>query len=163
MGNEFHGDPIPDLGKFCIGPAGFVHALAGDLREKFRVGGPDAEEMFILHRHASRNQTLGLVGRELLVEVSIPAQLRQVHRGVLIESFMAYSLRLKPQFYEGRSWRFQPTGPPSAQMLIMISHPSVQEEGAISRRLEHKSFISKPLESNTRFIALSDGVVTGLA
>src|ERR1039458_10633242 len=33
---------------------------------------------------------LALVGRELLVEVSIPAQLRQVHSGVLIESFMAY-------------------------------------------------------------------------
>jgi hypothetical protein len=52
--------------------------------------------MFILHRHASRNQTLGMVGRELLVEVRIPAQLRQVHRGVLIESFMAYSLRPMP-------------------------------------------------------------------
>jgi hypothetical protein len=36
--------------------------------------------MFILHRHASRNQTFGLVGRELLAEVSIPAKLRQVHR-----------------------------------------------------------------------------------
>src|SRR6185503_6972829 len=45
--------------------------------------------MFILHRHASRNQTLGMVGRELLAEVSIPAQLRQVHSGLLIESFMA--------------------------------------------------------------------------
>ena len=57
---------------------------------------PDAEEMFILHRRASRNQTLGLVRRELLVEISVPAQLRQVHRGVLIESFMAYSLRPSP-------------------------------------------------------------------
>jgi hypothetical protein len=66
------------------------------LREKFRVSGPDAEEMFILHRHASRNQTLGKVGREPLVEVSIPAQLRQVHRGVLIESFMACSLLQSP-------------------------------------------------------------------
>jgi hypothetical protein len=52
--------------------------------------------MFILHRHASRNQTLGMVGRELLVEVSIPAQLRQVHSGVPIESFMDYSLRPSP-------------------------------------------------------------------
>src|SRR5882724_3831498 len=52
--------------------------------------------MFILHRHASRNQTLGMVRRELLVEVSIPAQLRQVHSGVLIESFMAHSLRPSP-------------------------------------------------------------------
>ena len=70
-----------------------MDALAGDLRENFRFSGPDAEEMFILHRHASRNQTLGLVGRELLVEVSIPAQLRQVHNGLLIESLMAYTLR----------------------------------------------------------------------
>jgi hypothetical protein len=70
--------------------------MAGDLREKFRIRGPDAEEMFILHRHASRNQTLGMVGRELLVEVRIPAQLRQVHTGVLIESFMTYSLRPSP-------------------------------------------------------------------
>jgi hypothetical protein len=31
------------------------------------------------------------------------------------------------------------------------------------KRLEHKSFISKPLESKTRIIALSDGRVTGLA
>jgi hypothetical protein len=54
--------------------------MAGDLREKFGIRGPDAEEMFILHRHASRNQTFGLVGRELLAEVSIPAKLRQVHR-----------------------------------------------------------------------------------
>ena len=73
-----------------------MHALAGDLREKFRIRGPDAEEVFILHRHASRNQTLGMVGRELLVEVSIPAQLRQVHSGVLIESFMAFSLHPSP-------------------------------------------------------------------
>src|ERR1039457_4573205 len=96
VGNESYGNPIPDLGKFCIGPASFVHALAGGLREKFRISGPDAEEMFILPRHASRRQTLGLVGRELLVEVSIPAQLRQVHMGVLIDSFMAYSLRPSP-------------------------------------------------------------------
>jgi hypothetical protein len=58
--------------------------MAGDLGEKFRLGGPDAEEMSILLRHASRNQTLGMAGCELLVEVSIPAHLRQVHRGVLI-------------------------------------------------------------------------------
>jgi hypothetical protein len=57
-----------------------MEEMAGDLREKFRFRGPDAEEMFILHRHASRHQTLGLVGRELLIAVSIPAQLRQVHR-----------------------------------------------------------------------------------
>ncbi len=43
----------------------------------------------------------------------------------------------------------------------MISPPSVQE-GTISRRLEHKSFIYKPLEINTRVIALSNGMVTGL-
>jgi hypothetical protein len=37
-----------------------------------------------------------MVGRELLIEVSIPAQLRQVHRGVLIESVMAAKhLRLR--------------------------------------------------------------------
>jgi hypothetical protein len=46
---------------------------------------------------------------------------------------------------------------------MMISHPSAQEAGAISRRVEHKSFISKPLESKTRFIALSDGKITGRA
>ncbi|MCX6923351.1 MAG: hypothetical protein NT154_09110, partial [Verrucomicrobia bacterium] len=63
--------------------------LASDLREKFCVSGPDAEEVFVLHRHASRNQTLRTVGREVLVEVSIPAQLRQLHRGVRFESFMA--------------------------------------------------------------------------
>jgi hypothetical protein len=45
--------------------------------------------MFILHCDASRNQALGMVRRELLVELSIPAQLRQVHSGVPIESFMA--------------------------------------------------------------------------
>ena len=73
-----------------------MEALAGDLREEFRISGPDAEEMFILHGHASRNQTLSMVGRELLVEVSIPAQLRQVHSGMRIEAFMAYSLRPSP-------------------------------------------------------------------
>jgi hypothetical protein len=55
-----------------------------------------------------------------------------------------------------------PAGPPSAQEFVMISHPSAQEEGTNSRRLEHKSFISNPLESKIRFIALSDGLVTGL-
>jgi hypothetical protein len=45
----------------------------------------------------------------------------------------------------------------------MISHPSAQEEGTLSLNLEHKSFISNPLESKTWFIALSDGMVTGLA
>ncbi len=73
-----------------------MEALAGDLCEELRISGPDAEEMFILHRHASRNQTFGMVGRELLVEVSIPAQLRQVHSGVLIASFIAYSLPPSP-------------------------------------------------------------------
>src|ERR1035441_6556326 len=63
-----------------------MEALARDLREKLRISGPYAKEMFILHRDAGRNQTLGMVGRELLVEVSIPAQLRQVHRSVLIVS-----------------------------------------------------------------------------
>src|ERR1039457_5028089 len=41
--------------------------------------------------------------------------------------------------------------------------PSAQEESTLSRRREHKSFISKPLESKTQFIALADGRVTGLA
>jgi hypothetical protein len=45
----------------------------------------------------------------------------------------------------------------------MISHPSAREEGTISRRLGHKPFVYKPLESETRFIALADGMVTGLA
>ena len=58
--------------------------------------------------------------------------------------------------------RGHPTGPPSAQELIMISHHSAQEDGTISRIMEHKSFISKPLESKTWFIALSDGMVTEL-
>jgi hypothetical protein len=43
----------------------------------------------------------------------------------------------------------------------MMSPPTAQE-GTISRRLEHKSFGYKPLESKTRFITLSDGKVTGL-
>ncbi len=43
----------------------------------------------------------------------------------------------------------------------MISPPSAQE-GTISRRLEHKSFIYKPLESKTLFLALSDGMVAWL-
>jgi hypothetical protein len=55
--------------------------------------------------------------------------------------------------------RGHPTGLPSAQERIMISPHSAQE-GTISRRLEYKSFISKPLDSATRFIALSDGRVT---
>jgi hypothetical protein len=88
LGHEFYSDPIPDLGKFGIGSAGFVEAMAGDLREEFRLRGPNAEEMFILHRHARGNQAFGMVGRELLIEVSVPAQLRQVHRHVVIESFM---------------------------------------------------------------------------
>jgi hypothetical protein len=44
---------------------------------------------------------------------------------------------------------------------MMVSN--ALEEGDISRRLEPKSFISKPLESKTRFIALSDGKITGRA
>jgi len=58
--------------------------------------------------------------------------------------------------------RDHPTGPPSDQALIMISPPSDLER-SISRRRKHKSFISKPLESKTRMIALSDRRVTGLA
>jgi len=42
----------------------------------------------------------------------------------------------------------------------MISSLSTQED-IISRSLEPKSFIYKPLERETRFIALSDGMVTG--
>jgi hypothetical protein len=45
----------------------------------------------------------------------------------------------------------------------MTSRPSAQENGTISRNIDHKSFISKPLESKTWFIALSDGMVTVLA
>ena len=45
--------------------------------------------------------------------------------------------------------------------MMMVSN--ALEEGDISRRLEPKSFISKPLESKTRFIALSDGKITGRA
>jgi hypothetical protein len=56
-----------------------VDALAGDLRQKLPIGGPDAEEKFVLHRDTSRDQAHGIVGRELLVELSIPAQLRQFH------------------------------------------------------------------------------------
>jgi hypothetical protein len=51
------------------------------------------------------------------------------------------------------------TGPLSAQGLMMISLPA--QKRTISRRLEPKSFIYKPLERKTRFIALSDGMVTG--
>jgi hypothetical protein len=42
---------------------------------------------------------------------------------------------------------------------MMISPPA--QAGTFSRRLEPKSFIYKPLESKTRFIALSDGMVAG--
>src|SRR5439155_15951530 len=66
----------------------FVDALAGDLREKLSIGGPDAEEMLILHGDSSRDQTLGMLGRELLVELSIPAQLRQFHSRVLFGPFI---------------------------------------------------------------------------
>ena len=59
--------------------------------------------------------------------------------------------------------RDHPTDPPSAQELIMTSHPSTQEEGIITRRLEHKSFIPKLLESKARSIPLSFGIITGLA
>ena len=50
------------------------------------------------------------------------------------------------------------TGPSSNKALIMISPPSAREEGTISRRLEHKSLISKPLESKTRFFAVFGGM-----
>jgi hypothetical protein len=63
-----------------------VDALTGELREKLRISGPDAEEKFVLHRDASRDQALGKIGREMLIEVSIPAQLRQFHKRVLIGS-----------------------------------------------------------------------------
>ncbi len=39
-----------------------------------------------------------------------------------------------------------PTGPPSAQGFMMISPPPARER-TVSRRLEHKSFSYKPLES----------------
>ena len=44
----------------------------------------------------------------------------------------------------GSRIRGHPTGPLSAQEVIMISLPSAQE-GAIAGSLEHKSFISNPL------------------
>jgi hypothetical protein len=47
----------------------------------------------------------------------------------------------------------------SAQGLMMISPPA--QAGTSSRRPEHKSFIHKLLESKTRFIVPSDGMVTG--
>ena len=62
---------------------------------------------------------------------------------------------------KGLRIRSHPTGPPSTQVLIMISPPTAQEKGTISRKLYHKSFISKPLESKTQFIALFDGRVAG--
>jgi hypothetical protein len=64
-----------------------VDALAGDLREKLRLSGPDAEEKFVLHRDASRDQAHGMIGREMLVELSIPAQLHQFHSRVLLGPF----------------------------------------------------------------------------
>ena len=45
--------------------------------------------------------------------------------------------------------RGHPTGPPSAQGLMTIS-PCSAQEGTISRALEPKSFIDKPLESKTQ-------------
>ena len=60
----------------------------GDLREKLPIGGPDAEEMLILHGDTSRDQTLGMLRRELLVELSIPAQLLQFHSRVLFGPFI---------------------------------------------------------------------------
>ena len=65
-----------------------MDALAGDLREKLPIGGPDAEEMLILHGDSSRDQTLGMLGGELLVELSIPAQLRQFHSRVQFGPFI---------------------------------------------------------------------------
>jgi len=44
----------------------------------------------------------------------------------------------------------------------MISHLSAQEEGTISRKLEHKSFFPSPLESKTRFIAFPMKWLLGL-
>jgi hypothetical protein len=62
----------------------------------------------------------------------------------------------------GRRIRGHPTGQPLAQTLIMTRAPSFGE-ATLSRRLEHKSFIPKLLESKTRSIALSFGIITGLA
>ena len=59
--------------------------------------------------------------------------------------------------------RGHPMGPPSAQELIMISPPSAQEDGTIPRRLEHKSSISKLLETKPRFTALASGGITELS
>ena len=79
---------------------------------------------------------------------------------------VSYTMRVGSSLFPvviGPRIRGHPTGPPSAQKLTMTSRPSAQEEGILSRNLEHKSFISKPLESKTQFIALSDRMVTGRA
>jgi len=72
--------------------------------------------------------------------------------------FMAY---LGPSLFPvgGTRIRSHLADPLSAQGLMMISPPA--QAGTSSRGLEHKSFIHNPLESKTRFIALSDGMVTG--
>jgi hypothetical protein len=45
----------------------------------------------------------------------------------------------------------------------MISDPSAREESTFPWRLEHKSFISNPLEGKIRFVALSGAMVAGHA
>ena len=60
--------------------ARFVNEFAGDLRGEFRVRSPDAVEMFVLHRHARRDETLREIGRELCVAPGVPAQLGQAHK-----------------------------------------------------------------------------------
>jgi hypothetical protein len=39
----------------------------------------NAEEEFVLHRDASPDPALGMMGREMLIEVTIPPQPRQFH------------------------------------------------------------------------------------
>ena len=80
VGHELHGDPIADLRESGVITARFVNEFASDLRGEFRVNGPDAIEMFVLHRDARRDETLGKVRRELLVALRIPAQLGQAHK-----------------------------------------------------------------------------------
>ena len=60
--------------------ARFVDKFAGDLRRNLRIYGPDAVEMFILHRNACRDETLGEIGRELFGAPGVPTQLGQRHK-----------------------------------------------------------------------------------
>src|ERR1039458_2310054 len=90
LGTSLTATQSPTLGSFALDPRASCMHLPVTCARSSASAVQTRKKCLSSTATRAGTRPLALVGRELLVEVSIPAQLRQVHSGVLIESFMAY-------------------------------------------------------------------------